>query len=299
MQKILSIEHLKKNYGSVQALKDISLNVHEGDVYGILGPNGSGKTTTLGIVLGAINATSGNYSWFGKGNGYHLRKNIGSLLEKPNFYPHLNGIQNLKLVADIKDLKDPGIQEAIDLCGVEKYIDRKFITYSTGMKQRLAIAAALLGKPEVMVLDEPTNGLDPEGISDVRDIIKGIGQRGITVILASHLLDEVQKVCSHVAVLKSGQKLFEGQVSALVSGSEGIEIGSDNPDKLQKVILEYSGIDHFEKKGEIVFVRLKAGFKSSELSAHLIKQGIDITHFANRKGNLEEEFLHLLSGNDL
>jgi ABC-2 type transport system ATP-binding protein len=166
------------------------------------------------------------------------------------------------------------------------------------MKQRLALAATLLGQPEVIVLDEPTNGLDPEGISDVREIIKDIGKNGITVIMASHLLDEVQKVCTHVSVLKSGQKLFEGQVSALVAESEGIEIGSDDLGKLHKAVLEYSGIDHCEKKEDIVFVRLKPGFKSGELSAYLIKNGVDITHFAHRKGNLEEEFLHILSGND-
>ncbi len=298
MQKVLATEHLKKNYGNVQAVKDISLNVHYGDIYGILGPNGSGKTTTLGMVLGAVIPTSGKYSWFEEGSAHQLRKRIGALLEKPNFYPHLSGIQNLKLVADIKDLKKHNMQDAIDLCGVGKYLNRKFITYSTGMKQRLALAATLLGKPEVIVLDEPTNGLDPEGISDVREIIKDIGKNGITVIMASHLLDEVQKVCSHVSVLKSGQKLFEGQVSALVAESEGIEIGSDDLDKLHRAILDYNGIDHFEKKGEIVFVRLKPGFKSGELSAYLIKNGVDITHFAHRKGNLEEEFLHLLSGND-
>jgi len=297
MQKILFAENLIKNFGAVRALDGLSVNVHQGDVYGILGPNGSGKSTTLGIILGVINATSGTYSWFEEGRGFHLRKKIGALLEKPNFYPHLSGIQNLGLVADIKDLKEPGIAKAIELCGVGKYVNRKFITYSTGMKQRLAIAATLLGKSQVIVLDEPTNGLDPEGISDVRDIIKNIAGSGVTVILASHLLDEVQKVCTHVGVLKSGKKIFEGQVSELVVESEGIEIGSDDMGKLLKVISDFDGIEHFEKKRDILFVQLKPGFKSGELSAHLITKGVDITHFAQKEGSLEDEFLHLLSGN--
>lgn len=297
MQKILSTDHLFKKYGAVQALDGLTINIHKGDVYGILGPNGSGKTTTLGIVLGVTNATSGSYSWFEEGSSHELRKRIGAFLDKPNFYPHLNAIQNLNLVADIKDLKKPGINEAMEICGVSKYANRKFITYSTGMKQRLAIASAMLGDTEVLVLDEPTNGLDPEGIADVRSIITRIAGEGITVLMASHLLDEVQKVCSHVCVLKAGKKLYEGHVQSLVAGSDGIEIGSDDLGKLHKVLSEYDGIDQLEKKGAVMFVQLKAGYRSAELSGYLITKGVDITHFAHKKGNLEEEFLHLLSGN--
>jgi ABC-2 type transport system ATP-binding protein len=297
MQQILSTNNLTKKYGSVQALDGLTINIHKGDVYGILGPNGSGKTTTLGIVLGVTNATSGSYAWFGEGSDHNLRKKIGAFLDKPNFYPHLTAIQNLKLSADIKDLKNPRIGEAMDICGVNKFANRKFITYSTGMKQRLAIASTMLGTPEVLVLDEPTNGLDPEGIADVRAIITRIANEGITVLMASHLLDEVQKVCSHVGVLKAGKKLYEGHVQSLVAGSDGIEIGSDDLGKLQKVLTDYDGIHRFEKKGEVIFVQLKAGYRSAELSGYLITKGVDITHFAHKKGNLEEEFLHLLSGN--
>ncbi|MCK5702913.1 MAG: ATP-binding cassette domain-containing protein, partial [Cyclobacteriaceae bacterium] len=155
MQKILSTNGLSKNYPAVKALNNLSITVHKGDVFGILGPNGSGKTTTLGILLGATNATSGTYSWFEEGNSNQLRKRIGAMLDKPNFYPHLNGFQNLALIADIKDLKNPRINEKLEIAGVVKYANRKFITYSTGMKQRLALAATLLGDPEVLVLDEP------------------------------------------------------------------------------------------------------------------------------------------------
>jgi ABC-2 type transport system ATP-binding protein len=297
MQKILTTNSLSKNYGHLKALDNLSLNVSKGDVFGILGPNGSGKTTTLGILLGVTNATSGSYSWFEKGNNDHLRKKIGALLDKPNFYPHLNGFQNLALIADIKDLNSPKVHEKMEIAGVSKFANRRFSTYSTGMKQRLALAATLLGEPEVLVLDEPTNGLDPEGIADVRELILKIANEGITVIMSSHLLDEVQKVCTHVAVLKSGKKLYEGHVQSLLAGSDGIEIASDNLVQLENVLAGFMGIEHIEKKQGTFKVRLKDGYKASELSSFLITNGIDITHFSHQKGSLEQEFLHLLSEN--
>lgn len=295
MQKILSISGLSKNYGNVRALEKLSFDIHKGDVFGILGPNGSGKTTTLGIVLGITNPTSGSFAWFNGGNNHQLRKKIGAMLDKPNFYPHLNGYQNLELVADIKDIKSPKIQEKLEIAGIAKNARRKFLTYSTGMKQRLALAATLLGEPEVLVLDEPTNGLDPEGIADVRELIMHIANQGTTVIMASHLLDEVQKVCSHVAVLKFGKKLYEGQVQSLLSGDGGIEISTDNFDKLDQCLIRFDGIANIDKNPGLYTIRLKHGYKASELSAFLINSGVDITHFAHKKGSLEKEFLHLLS----
>lgn len=295
MQKILSINGLSKNYGSVRALDNLSINIHKGDVFGILGPNGSGKTTTLGIVLGVTNASSGSFSWFEGENNHHQRKKIGAMLDKPNFYPHLNGFENLRLVADIKDIKSPDIHGKLEIAGIAKNANRKFMTYSTGMKQRLSLAATLLGEPEVLVLDEPTNGLDPEGIADVRELINKIANEGTSVIMASHLLDEVQKVCSHVAVLKFGKKLYEGHVQSLLSEDGGIEVRTDNFDKLDQCLTRFDGIDQIEKKAGLFTIKLKDGYKASELSAFLINNGVDITHFAHKKGSLEQEFLNLLS----
>lgn len=297
MQNTLSINGLSKNYGSVQALNNLNISVQKGDVFGILGPNGSGKTTTLGIVLGVTNCSRGSYSWFEDGNSHQLRKRIGAMLDKPNFYPHLNGFDNLKLIADIKEIKTPRINERLELAGMLKNANRKFMTYSTGMRQRLALAATMLGDPEVLVLDEPTNGLDPEGIADVRELILKIANEGTTVIMASHLLDEVQKVCSHVAVIKGGKKLYEGHVQSLLAGDVGIEIGSDNLEKLGSVLSIYEGVDAFENKSDKFNIKLKPGYKASELSAFLITNGVDITHFAHNKGSLEQEFLNLLSEN--
>ncbi len=295
MDNILSIKGLSKRYGNVQALKGLDLEIQKGQVFGILGPNGSGKTTTLGISLGVIIPDRGRISWFGRGTGSALRKRIGALLEKPNFYPHLSATDNLKLAADIKDTGYRDIPEKLEMAGILSYANRKFRAFSTGMKQRLAIASAMLGNPEVLVLDEPTNGLDPEGIADVRKMIKRAAEQGTTIILASHLLDEVQKVCTHVAVLKSGRRIFNGAVADLLSGSERLEVGSDDLMKLKKVLLEHPAIKSMDEENNILLVELQDGYSTGEISAYLIKNGVNITHLSRRSGSLESEFLALLT----
>jgi ABC-2 type transport system ATP-binding protein len=295
MDNILSIKGLSKRYGNVEALRGLDLEIQKGQVFGILGPNGSGKTTTLGIALGVIIPDRGRYSWFGRGTGSALRRRIGALLEKPNFYPHLSATDNLKLAADIKGTSYRDIPEKLEMAGILPYADRKFRAFSTGMKQRLAIASAMLGNPEVLVLDEPTNGLDPEGIADVRKMIKGASEQGTTIILASHLLDEVQKVCTHVVVLKSGRRIFNGAVADLLLGSERLEVGSDDPVKLKKVLLEHPAVKSMDEENEMLLVELEEGYKAGEISAYLIKHGVNITHLSRRSGSLESEFLALLT----
>ncbi len=295
MDNILNIQGLSKRYGNVEAVKGLNLKIQKGQVFGILGPNGSGKTTTLGIVLGVIIPDRGNYSWFGLGKGSGLRKRIGALLEKPNFYPHLSATDNLKLAADIKGIEYHDIGEKLELAGIIQYANRKFHAFSTGMKQRLAIASAMLGNPEVLVLDEPTNGLDPEGIADVREMIKRAADKGTTIILASHLLDEVQKVCTHVAVLKSGRRIFNGAVANLLSGSERLEVSSDDLVLLKKVLLEHPAVKSMDEEQSMVVVELAKGYKTSEISAYLIGNGVNITHLSRRTGSLESEFLALLT----
>jgi len=295
MKNILNISGLAKRYHNVEALKGLNLEIQKGQVYGLLGPNGSGKTTTLGIVLGVILPNNGTYNWFGMGTGSSLRKRIGALLEKPNFYPHLTARNNLKLAADIKEIDKPAIDEKLELAGVLQYANRKYFTFSTGMKQRLAIASAMLGNPEVLVLDEPTNGLDPEGIADVRKLIQHTANNDTTIILASHLLDEVQKVCSHVAVLKSGRKIFNGAVSDLLLGTERLEVGSDDIRLLKQVLLEHPAVKSLDEEGGLVLTEISEGYKAGEISAFLIKKGVNITHFSKRAGSLEAEFLAMLT----
>ena len=292
---VLSIHGLSKNYGRIRAVDNLSMDVKRGQVFGILGPNGSGKTTTLGIVLSVINPSGGSFSWFGKTPSKADRKAIGAILEVPIFYPYLSGERNLQIIADIRGCKYDGIPEVLKIVDLADRKKSKFRTYSLGMKQRLALAAALIGDPEVLILDEPTNGLDPQGIAEIRELILKIAKRGITIILASHLLDEVQKICSHVAILEKGKKIFTGKVSEIVNSSTLVEISAEDMQALEKMLLEHKGIISVEKEGAIMLVKLKDDFNIKDLNQHLITNGITITHLSTRKQSLENYFLELMA----
>ena len=293
-QTILQINGLSKNYGSVKALSDFSCKIEAGKTYGILGPNGSGKTTTLGIVLGVINASSGNYSWF---EGSTLNKNkhrIGALLETPNFYPYLSAYKNLDVVAAIKQIANPKIDEVLHFVGLEKWRNAAFKTFSLGMKQRLAIAATLIADPEVLILDEPTNGLDPEGIADVRKLITEIRQKGKTIILASHLIDEVEKVCTDVIILKSGKTLESGSIHEVLKGDDTIEIAADDLNNLSNLLKSISIIKSFTKINDKISISLNKGNTATELNKAIFEKGIVLSHLLVKKKKLEEQFLELI-----
>src|SRR6056300_1411687 len=219
MSKILlKGNQLSKNYGRVQAVTDLSFEIRKGSVYGILGPNGSGKSTTLGIVLNVVNASSGSFEWFeGALSTKEALKKVGAIIERPNFYPYMSARENLELVCLIKEIPNSAVSKALKEVGLEDRSEDLFSTFSLGMKQRLAIASALLNDPEILILDEPTNGLDPQGIHQIREIIKQIATNGTTILLASHLLDEVEKVCSHVVVIHKGVKLYSGRVDEITA----------------------------------------------------------------------------------
>jgi len=292
---VLSIQNLNKNYGKIRAVNDLSLQVQAGDVFGILGPNGSGKTTTLGIVLSVINASGGKFSWFGKEPSKNDRKKIGAILEVPIFYPYLSAETNLKIVADIKGSSYEKIPEVLEIVDLTERKKSKFQTYSLGMKQRLAIAAALVGDPEVLILDEPTNGLDPQGIAEIRELILKIAGRGITIIVASHLLDEVQKICSHVAVLERGKNIFTGKVADILNASTLVEVGAKDAISLENILKENEHVITVEKENEILLVNLKEDYLSDDLNRYLFSKGISLTHLAIRKRSLENYFLELTS----
>ena len=297
MKTILSIQRLSKRYGKIQAIKDLSLKVEQGQIFGILGPNGSGKTTTLSILLDLIKSDQGSFEWFGEPAHYELRKRIGSVIESPNFYPYLSAATNLRLVAAIKESGADDIDRVLQLTGLHQRKDTKFKTFSFGMKQRLAIASALLGKPDVLILDEPTNGLDPQGIVQIRELIMMIAREGTTILLASHLLDEVQKICTHVAVLSKGTKLFDGKVSEVLAVSDSFELDGDDMEKLLKVIREHPAYQSHLVHNSLIQVYFKEKVLPGALNNWLFSQGVILSHLSERKRSLEQHFLELLQNN--
>lgn len=298
METVLSIKNLTKHYGRVTAVKDLSLDVQRGNVFGILGPNGSGKTTTLGILLDVINKTSGDFSWFGQPPTKEVRKRIGAILETPIFYPYLSATKNLEIVAKIKGAPVENIEPVLKRVELFERKDDKFRTYSLGMKQRLSIASALLCDPEVMILDEPTNGLDPQGIAEIRNLIKEIAKDGKTIILASHLLDEVQKVCSHFCVLKKGTLIYSGSVEDVNKGAATVEVGVDNESGLMEALEAYEASTKVERDEKNFVVTLKDGTSATELNAYLFSKGITVSHLLTQRKSLEKQFLELLAESD-
>ena len=295
METILSINNLNKIYNKyVHAVNNVSLEIKKGNVYGILGPNGSGKSTTLGIVLNVVNKTSGTYSWFGgKVETHEALKKVGAIIERPNFYPYMTAKQNLELVCKIKNIDYSKVQEKLALVGLVERENSKFNTFSLGMKQRLAIASALLNDPEILILDEPTNGLDPQGIHQIRDIIRLIASQGTSILLASHLLDEVEKVCSHVLVLQKGKILYSGTVDGMSSNEGFFELQSENNDALIKVLQSHSAIEKVVKEDGKVLIYLKSPLAAADLNKYLFENNIFLNHLVKRKTSLEDQFLEL------
>ncbi|MGL3000643.1 ABC transporter ATP-binding protein [Flavobacterium sp. RSSB_23] len=294
METILTIKNLNKRYGRIQALKNVSFEIKKGNVYGILGPNGSGKSTTLGITLNVVNATSGEYQWFdGALETHEALKKVGAIIERPNFYPYMTAYENLKLVCKIKNINYSKIQEKLELVGLIERKDSKFSTFSLGMKQRLAIASALLNDPEILILDEPTNGLDPQGIHQIRDIIKKVASLGTTILLASHLLDEVEKVCSHVVVLRKGEILYAGLVDGMAANEGFFELEADDNSTLKTVLATHPAVDKIVADDTKILVYLKSDLKASDLNQYLFQNGIAVNHLVKRKNSLEEQFLAL------
>ncbi|MEO0552126.1 MAG: ABC transporter ATP-binding protein [Bacteroidota bacterium] len=293
METVLSIKNLTKRYGRITAVKDLSLDVQRGNVFGILGPNGSGKTTTLGILLDVINRTGGEFSWFGEPPTKEMRKRIGAILETPIFYPYLSATKNLEIVAEIKGASKDNIDPVLKTVELFERKDDKFRTYSLGMKQRLSIASALICDPEVMILDEPTNGLDPQGIAEIRELIKKIASDGKTIILASHLLDEVQKVCTHFCVLKKGTLLYTGSVDEIGKGAISVEVTAET--NIEKVLKEWDGATEVKSEDGKFIVQLVDGKTSGDLNKHLFEQGQVASHLVTQKKSLEKQFLELLA----
>lgn len=295
MEKVLEINHLTKKYGRLTAVDDLSFSVERGNVYGLLGPNGSGKSTTLGMILNVVNATNGSWKWFGEDHRVDSLKKVGAIIERPNFYPYLSAQRNLEIVATIKEVPFDKIDEKLAVVGLLERKKDKFSTFSLGMKQRLAIAAAILNDPQVLILDEPTNGLDPQGIIKIREIIQEIAATGTTIILASHLLDEVEKVCSHVVILERGKTVYSGPVEEMTASKGAYELAAADIDKL---ITTLHGLPYFSSvkavNGSFVTAIIAEDVSAEELNKVLFEKGVILSHLVKKKESLETQFFKLI-----
>jgi ABC-type multidrug transport system ATPase subunit len=291
---ILSIKNIAKNYGNVRALNGVSFDVPSGTVFGILGPNGSGKTTLLGIVMDILRPTSGTYELLGTVPDGRQRKLIGTLLETPNFYHYLTAVQNLKIAAAIKGRGADDIDRVLEVVSLTQRKNSRFSTYSLGMKQRLAIASCLLGDPDVLVFDEPTNGLDPVGIAEIRELIKKLNQMGKTIIMASHLLDEVEKVCTHVAILKKGNLLVQGNVNEIMANEDIVELGAADMEQLAKVLSGLTGYSSIKREESICRLFYAVGTANLEaINRHCFNNGVVLNYLQIKKKSLESKFFEL------
>ncbi|MFL5809609.1 MAG: ABC transporter ATP-binding protein [Flavisolibacter sp.] len=297
MTPVLSINNLTKYYGSIQALNNVSFEVPQGSVFGILGPNGSGKTTLLGIVMDILKATSGSFQFFDKVPDADTRKGIGTLLETPNFYHYLSAEKNLRIAAEIKGKGFDQIDSVLKQVNLYERRKSKFSTYSLGMKQRLAIASCLLGNPDVLVFDEPTNGLDPAGIAEIRELMKELSRQGKTIIMASHILDEVEKVCTHVAIIQKGVLKTVGTVNEILSHTATdavvIEVGTDDLTQLQQVLAGMKGIMETHLVDGHLQLVCNEAVSAKEVNRFCFDKGVVLNRLTVKRKSLETTFLEL------
>jgi ABC-2 type transport system ATP-binding protein len=288
---VLEINAVSKSYGRIRALDNVSFNIPKGSVFGLLGPNGSGKTTLLSIVLDVLQADGGGYKWFDQPPSYLHRKKIGA----PNLYHYLTAVQNLRITQSISGRgNEADIHAVLEKVKLHERKNSRFSTYSLGMKQRLAIAAALLGDPSVLVLDEPTNGLDPVGIAEIRDLIKALSDHGHTVIMASHLLDEVEKVCDHVAILKRGKLIASGTVESVLTAEDCIVLNAADQALLQDSIKGYPGLIRTNKSVEGLECYFAKGTSApDQINRYCFEQGMVLSQIVSKKKRLEEKFFEL------
>ncbi len=291
---VLQIEGLSKNYGKIRALNGLNLTIESGQVMGLLGPNGSGKTTTLGILLGILHADAGSYRWFeGQYPENEARKKIGAILETPNFYPYLNADDNLDLYRKIKGAPPQSFDDILRQVNLIERRKSPFSSYSLGMKQRLAVAATLIGDPDILIFDEPTNGLDPNGIAEMRQIIQDIASQGKTVLMASHILDEVEKICSHVTILQKGKLLASGPIGHILTENSFILLNSENNDRLITLLHDKKGVLNITKKDNMIMLEVDKNLSAQAVNRLAADGGIWLSYLEERKNTLEEEFIEI------
>lgn len=296
MNNIVSTSKLSKKYGDTYRVKDIDLFVKKGDIYGFLGPNGAGKSTTLKMLLGLVKPTSGTFKIFDQefeSNRSSILKEVGSLIESPSYYGHLSGIENMRVMQRLREVPDKNVAEALRIVRLENQKDKKVSHYSLGMKQRLGIAMALLAFPKLLILDEPTNGLDPAGISEIRELIQTLPRRyGITVLISSHLLSEIEQIATSVGIINNGKMLFQGEMDELKMKSKStIAIKTDN-NRLAKDILVRRGIVNTQE-GDFLMLRDIIDRQVVQINKELTNHDIGVLRIEEHKKSLENIFLSL------
>ena len=297
---VIQTDRLTKRYGNILAVDELSIRVRRGHVYGLLGPNGSGKTTTMGMLLGLLKPTSGKFSLFGKSDNLEASlRRIGAVIETPTFYPYLSGRRNLAYFQGISQRGAPNeIDRLLDQVGLSDRADSKFNTYSMGMKQRLGLAYSLLGDPDIVILDEPTNGLDPEGMLEVRELIRSLGDGNRTVLLSSHLLNEVEQVCDSVTILSKGKLIAQGPVAELLHSvsREQVRMKTTDNAKAQTILEALDWVEEVTVDEDSLIVTAPKE-RTTELAAALGKQEVYVAELAPIETSLEEYFLQVTGEN--
>lgn len=289
----LEVHGLTKRYGKTLAVDDVTFSIQSAQIFGFLGPNGSGKTTTIGMIFDVINPTDGKISVFGRSNCEALaRRRLGGTLEQPNLYPYLTGHDNLRIVATIKGLDKKCIEPALKAVDLLDAANRVVSGYSLGMKQRLGLAAAMLGDPELLIFDEPTNGLDPDGMREIRELIMSLSRSGRTILLSTHLLDEVEKICTHVAILNHGRLQRTGKVTDFTSGSAGLRLRAGDLTQLLNAVNQFEFAKNIHTSENAVCLDLTSGSPAS-LNRYLSERGIYLDELSSQRASLEQAFLSL------
>ncbi|MFC1563402.1 ABC transporter ATP-binding protein [candidate division KSB1 bacterium] len=293
---VIETNRLSYNFGSLQAVCDLDLRVKKGTIYGFLGPNGAGKTTTIRLILGLIRAKRGSIRLFdSKLNTWRstVFRQVGAMVESPSLYLHLTAYENLEITRKLKGVPKSDIDRVLDLVKMRENSNKLVRKFSHGMKQRIGLALALLGEPELLILDEPFNGLDPQGFRDLRTLILSLAEEGCTIFLSSHILSEIQQVAGYVGIINHGKLLYEGPIESLKdSGKLKIQIEVDNTEKALKILgdKEYN-VEISNKNQLLLNVRDKP--EAAEINTILIEKGILVYQLSYIQENLEEIFLDL------
>lgn len=295
---VVEARGLTKRYKEVVAVDGVTFAVERGQVFGFLGPNGSGKTTTIAMLLGIARPTAGSFSIFDASTPAELlaaRARTGATLETPNFYPYLSGRDNLRIIANVKKVDRTRMEECLDIVGLRARAKHRFKTYSLGMKQRLAIAATMLADPELIVLDEPANGLDPQGMRGIRHVIRAMAEQGKTIFLSSHLLWEVERTCSHVSIIRNGRIMKTGSVSDIVAGDKNVVVKANDLERLLAVMLDFPEASAARISDDAVVARLDSGDMET-LSRYLASHDVHPSHLAAESQTLEDVFMEFTGG---